>query len=62
MSCPETVETALDELEAVQKIQMFLEKDEFLVTYDPTKANDEILLKTVKRTDFRAEVVPEPPQ
>jgi hypothetical protein len=39
---------------------MVLENDEFLVTYDPTKANDEILIETVKRSGYTARVVNKP--
>lgn len=58
MSCPDTVHEALDELPAVHKIEMELDKDEFLVTYDPTQASDETLVETVKQSGFTAEVVP----
>jgi copper chaperone CopZ len=57
MSCPDTVREALEELPAVHKIEMELEKDEFLVAYDSTKINDEILVETVKRAGFTADVV-----
>lgn len=36
---------------------MFLERDEFVVTYDPTKGNDELLIKTVKESGYTAQVV-----
>jgi copper chaperone CopZ len=58
MSCPDTVHEALDGLPAVHKIEMELDKDEFLVTYNPMKADDETLVETVKRSGFTAEVVP----
>jgi copper chaperone CopZ len=56
MSCPDTVHEALEEHPAVHKIEMELDKDEFIVTCDPTKINDETLIETVKRSGFTAEV------
>lgn len=58
MSCPDTVHEALDELPAVHKIEMELDKDEFVVAYDPIKINDDTLIETVKHSGFTAEVVP----
>lgn len=57
MSWPERVKQALEELAAVSKIEMLLERDEFVVTYDPTKATDELLIETVKQSGFTARVV-----
>jgi thiol:disulfide interchange protein len=36
---------------------MVLERDEFIVTYDPAKATDELLIKTVKESGYTAQVV-----
>jgi hypothetical protein len=35
---------------------MLLESDEFIVTYDPSKATDELLIETVKKSGFTARV------
>jgi hypothetical protein len=35
---------------------MVLERDEFVVAYDPVEANEEILLAAVKRTGYLAQV------
>jgi thioredoxin:protein disulfide reductase len=36
---------------------MILENDEFLITYDPAKGNDELLMETVKKSGYTARVV-----
>lgn len=36
---------------------MVLERDEFLVSYDPAKGNDELLVETVKQSGYAAQVV-----
>ena len=36
---------------------MMLDRDEFLVTYDPAKANEQLLLATVKGAGYTAQVV-----
>lgn len=36
---------------------MLLETDEFIVSYDPTKATDESLIDTVKKSGYTAQVV-----
>jgi hypothetical protein len=36
---------------------MLLESDEFIVTYDPSKASDELLIEAVKQSGFTARVV-----
>ena len=41
----------------MHKIEMLLESDEFIVTYDHSKANEELLTETVKKTGFSAQVV-----
>lgn len=41
----------------MRKVEMLLERDEFLVTYDPSKANDELLIETVKNSGYTAQVV-----
>ncbi|HRH40516.1 MAG TPA: thioredoxin family protein, partial [Pyrinomonadaceae bacterium] len=40
----------------MRKVEMLLEMDEFLVTYDPSKANDELLIETVKKSGYTAQV------
>lgn len=41
----------------MRKVEMVLEKDEFLITYDPAKGNDELLVQTVKKSGYTARVV-----
>jgi thiol:disulfide interchange protein DsbD len=41
----------------VRKVEIILETDEFLVTYDPVKGNDELLVETVKKSGYTAQVV-----
>lgn len=41
----------------MRKVEMVLENDEFLVTYDPIKGNDEQLVETVKQSGYTARVV-----
>jgi thiol:disulfide interchange protein len=41
----------------VRKVEMVLENDEFLITYDPAKGNDELLVETVKQSGYAAQVV-----
>lgn len=36
---------------------MVLENDEFLITYDPAKGSDELLVETVKKSGYTARVV-----
>jgi thioredoxin-like negative regulator of GroEL len=36
---------------------MLLDRDEFLVTYDPAKANEKLLLQTVKESGYTAKLV-----
>lgn len=36
---------------------MVLETEEFLVTYDPAKGNDELLVKIVKKSGYPAQIV-----
>ena len=36
---------------------MFLDRDEFLVTYDPNKTDTNLLIKTVKESGYTAQVV-----
>lgn len=57
MTWPETVKAALEGLAYVRKVEMILERDEFLVTYDPAKGNDELLVQTVKQSGYTAQIV-----
>ena len=57
MGWPEKVKQALEELAAVRKIEMVLERDEFTITYDPTKATEELLIATVKKSGYTAQVI-----
>ena len=41
----------------MRKVEMVLERDEFLVTYDDSKANDNLLIETVKNSGYTAQVV-----
>ncbi len=41
----------------MRKVEMVLENDEFLVTYDTAKGNDELLVETVKKSGYTAQVV-----
>ena len=57
MAWPEKVKQALDGLAYVRKVEMVLERDEFLVAYDSAKGNDELLIEIVKQSGYRARVV-----
>ncbi len=37
---------------------MLLDRDEFLVTYDPAKVSEETLIATIKRSGYTAQIVP----
>lgn len=41
----------------MRKVEMLLETDGFIVTYDVSKGDDELLIKTVKKAGYTAEVV-----
>ena len=41
----------------MRKVEMVLENDEFLVTYDPSKATDKLFVETVKKSGYTARVV-----
>ena len=41
----------------MKQIKMLLDRDEFLVTYDATKADTKLLLRTVKASGYTAQVV-----
>jgi thiol:disulfide interchange protein len=41
----------------VRKVEMVLERDEFLVTYDASKADDNLLIETVKKSGYTTQVV-----
>lgn len=41
----------------MQKVEMVLENEEFLVTYDQAQGNDELLIKTVKESGYTAQVL-----
>ena len=41
----------------MRKVEMVLENDEFLITYDPAKGNDGLLVETVKKSGYTARVV-----
>ena len=41
----------------MKQIKMLLDRDEFLVTYDATKADAKLLLRTVKASGYTAQVV-----
>jgi thiol:disulfide interchange protein len=43
----------------VRKVEMVLERDEFLVTYDASKADDKLLIETIKQAGYTAQVVTE---
>ena len=51
------VKQALEELAAVKKIEMLLDRDEFLVSYDATQADIKLLLATVKKAGYTAQVL-----
>lgn len=41
----------------MRKVEMVLENDEFLVTYDSSKADDKVLIETIKKSGYTAQVV-----
>ena len=41
----------------MKKIEMLLDRDEFLVTYDPAKADTKLLVATVRKSGYTARVV-----
>jgi thiol:disulfide interchange protein len=41
----------------VKKIKMLLDRDEFVVTYDPTKADPAKLIATIKESGYTSQVV-----
>lgn len=57
MACPETVKQALEELESVKKIEILPKLDEFLVTFDPSRAETELLMETVNKSGYTARVL-----
>jgi thiol:disulfide interchange protein len=41
----------------VKKVEMLLERDEFVVTYDPSKADAGLLIAAIKEAGYTAQVV-----
>ena len=57
MACPETVKRALEELAGVRKIEMRLDRDQFVVAYDPAQVEPAKLITTIKETGYTARIV-----
>jgi thiol:disulfide interchange protein len=41
----------------VRNVEIVLERDEFLVTYDASKADDKLLIETIKQAGYTAQVI-----
>lgn len=57
MACPETVKRALEGLAGVQTIEMRLNRDQFVVAYDPALVEPAKLLATIRETGYTARIV-----
>ncbi|MCY7346162.1 MAG: thioredoxin family protein [Pyrinomonadaceae bacterium] len=47
----------MDRLEAVKKIEMHLERDEFEVTFDASQIDEQKIIETIDKTGFKATLV-----
>ena len=54
-SCSDTVKTALQKVEGVEKTEVNYDKKEAVVTYDDAKTSVEALIKATDRTGYPSE-------
>lgn len=57
MAWPDKVKQALDGLEAVKKVEMHLDRDEFEITFDASQIDEQKIIETVDKTGFKATLV-----
>lgn len=56
-SCALTIDMDLEDLDGVNSVKTSYAKGETEVEFDPEKVKDELILKTIKRSGYHAELV-----